>query len=747
MRKLAITLILVSIVSLFNVLGVATDDKTVKRAQFYIEEPVYGARPSTEVVVVQNDSLQVSGVKWTGKFDSKGCFVAKQKYSVSFNVTFRDGIDAVFPTNYSFVEFYLNKHKISAALRLEQGKKILVGSSYTVALPDNVVDITKVYTPEQADEIYPPLYAQKNGGDLIINEDLMRELNMLKSRYAPIDQVLDKPELRFSSAQRVLIDYPADQLNMSYSGAAMFSHPNAKEFWLSPEMDVNKFFLAFLGAKGNKEPHFAYGSEGATTWDFTLYVSDKTMPNGIEHADNKFVSRKLLKFRTLLYSGDVYEAFERAGKGEQVGREWCPGHEYTLKLMAPDRQVNNKTCIKTRWYYYSCRYCGKCEYNDKHIFATNELGETATDMSHIHSHVWARIIDPSHYVGENEHGDPVFVNTCINCGCDFRQFERYDAYMTAERYNYMYGANSEVPYEVMAEQRRKAWDSHGINHVLKATVEKPHPNSFAVKKEKMVSAKIDSWAINHVQYASQNDLVDLILLGDDYTRPITARQFCSVAVRMIEKITKMEIPVKSSGRNRKSDDVYVQKAFAASVLDNSTDFDPSATITREQMATYLYRALMYAREHSNMRFTQYESRLADYDDADMISAWAVEPMAFMNALGLVKAKTKTSIAPKDICSIQEVVQVAYHSLSAGDIGWYQCFKAGGMYPFYRNHGPITQTSYAVGDRVWVTAKDEKGWLSVIDPYNGLDTQVPIGDFRPIRVLKDDDAQLYQQCVL
>ena len=52
MRKLAITLILVSIVSLFNVLGVATDDKTVKRAQFYIEEPVYGARPSTEVVVV-----------------------------------------------------------------------------------------------------------------------------------------------------------------------------------------------------------------------------------------------------------------------------------------------------------------------------------------------------------------------------------------------------------------------------------------------------------------------------------------------------------------------------------------------------------------------------------------------------------------------------------------------------------------------------------------------------------------------
>ena len=59
MRKLAITLILVS-----------------------IEEPVYGARPSTEVTVVQNDSLQISGVKWTGKFDSKGCFVAKQKYSV-----------------------------------------------------------------------------------------------------------------------------------------------------------------------------------------------------------------------------------------------------------------------------------------------------------------------------------------------------------------------------------------------------------------------------------------------------------------------------------------------------------------------------------------------------------------------------------------------------------------------------------------------------------------------------------------
>lgn len=718
------------------IFGTQVYAQNIITAHFAFEEPVVGAKPSTSVKVLDNDSLVVSEVKWRGSFDSKGCFMAKEKYNLSLVVTPRRGVDMVFPSRYKYVKFYLNDHYLSAGLILEDGKKISTGWSFTIELPKHVVDVTKVYTQQQADELWPVLYAEKHGGDLIVNEALIQELGLQKSRQRPIDQILGREEMKYSAATRVLIDYPADKDCVAPSGASMFYHPNAKEFWLSPEMDLNVFLQSFFGARGNKEPLYAYNSNGGTTWDFTLYVSDKVLPEGLlslRSPSGASPSIRLRKFRTLLYSGDVYEAFERAGRGEKVGREWCPGHVYTDKIMTADRTVSNRSCLKTEWYYYSCRHCGKCEYNDRHIFATDVYGKTRDDLSGAMDHVWGRIIDPSHYVGVNVEGDPVYVNTCLICGNDYRQVERCDAYVTPQRFKYLTAAAMEISYEQYAEQCRKSWDSHVVKHMLKATVEHPHPCSFAVEAEKVVSAKVDPWAMNDVQYASQNDLVDLSLMGDDYTRPISRLQFCSVAVRFVEKLLERKLTADPAG-------------IFGDILGATSDSGQDAALTREQMAACMYRCLMYVREHSNMRFTPYESRLDTYEDANKLSSWAVEPMAFMNALGLVPAKTATTLDPGGICTVQEVLQVAFRSLSADDIGWYQCYKVPSMYPFYRNHGPITQTSYDLGDRVWVSAKDAEGWLSVIDPCNGLDRQVPVGDFRPIRVLKDTDDDLYYEYV-
>lgn len=90
--------------------------------------------------------------------------------------------------------------------------------------------------------------------------------------------------------------------------------------------------------------------------------------------------------------------------------------------------------------------------------------------------------------------------------------------------------------------------------------------------------------------------------------------------------------------------IYVRKAYAAGITTgtSATEFSPNAALTSQQMATFIYRAFMYVRDNSEIRYTIYDSALGNYMDHWQIADWAKEPMAFMNALGLIIG---TSVSP------------------------------------------------------------------------------------------------------
>lgn len=70
-----------------------------------------------------------------------------------------------------------------------------------------------------------------------------------------------------------------------------------------------------------------------------------------------------------------------------------------------------------------------------------------------------------------------------------------------------------------------------------------------------------------------------------------------------------------------------------------------------------------------------------------------------------------------------------------------------MYPYYWIPGAsLSQTSYSKGDRVWVTGIDTRddNRLIVVDPINGQPRRLGQGEFKPIKDLKDGDAELYYQ---
>lgn len=54
-------------------------------------------------------------------------------------------------------------------------------------------------------------------------------------------------------------------------------------------------------------------------------------------------------------------------------------------------------------------------------------------------------------------------------------------------------------------------------------------------------------------------------------------------------------------------------------------FGPNGTLTRQEMATFIYRTLMYVKNNSDIKYTIYGSKLGDYSDSSRLANWSKEP--------------------------------------------------------------------------------------------------------------------------
>ena len=278
---------------------------------------------------------------------------------------------------------------------------------------------------------------------------------------------------------------------------------------------------------------------------------------------------------------------------------------------------------------------------------------------------------------------------------------------------------------------------------------------------------MSEWAQNDVQWASQNGILDLNILGNDYTKPITRLQFTSVAVKLAETLLGSEISPAPGGTFADTDNEYALKAYASGITSgvSATEFNPNGTLTRQQMATFIYRALMYVRDNSDIRYTTYTPALEKYSDSWAIADWAKTSIGFMNAFGLGKGVSDTEISPDGKCTIEQAVAVANRSVNADEIGWYQVPLSTethlGDHTNERfhyaptEHAP-TQTAYHNSTRIWVDTpisgsqkasenpNKSEAYLTTIDPYIGSKAYVPKRDFKAIKDFKDTDVDDYNK---
>ena len=100
----------------------------------------------------------------------------------------------------------------------------------------------------------------------------------------------------------------------------------------------------------------------------------------------------------------------------------------------------------------------------------------------------------------------------------------------------------------------------------------------------------------------------------------------------------------------------VNWAAGTSVIDGVGDnrFAPESDITREQLATILYR---YAK---NMHLTDAsDAELSRFKDADTVSDWAAEAMVWAVANGLISGTSDTTLSPKDTATRAQFAQIMY----------------------------------------------------------------------------------------
>ena len=85
---------------------------------------------------------------------------------------------------------------------------------------------------------------------------------------------------------------------------------------------------------------------------------------------------------------------------------------------------------------------------------------------------------------------------------------------------------------------------------------------------------------------------------------------------------------------------------------SETTFGPNDSITREQMATILYRYARYKGYDVSKR-----ADLSAYADAASVSSWALEAMSWANATGLIRGRTETTLNPAATATRAEVATI------------------------------------------------------------------------------------------
>lgn len=490
----------------------------------------------------------------------------------------------------------------------------------------------------------------------------------------------------------------AETLGGSYS--TIF---NLKEVWLSPKVDAVKYVKDLNEATVDRLSkwgrHYMEQSTKLYTAKGTLFIPENA---GKAVLDCLALDATEPTYTIRTYRGDVFEA-QKAGVAA-TKLLTCTKHVFTAKIEAADRVCQYNTCKQPFKWFYSCKVCGKCERNKAHTFS----GGTGAEVLEWHS-MGEDIANDQAYIGVNAAGEHLYWKSCVYCGIS----HSYHMKHLVPRDQKMMGMDGTFEqYKAGMLENLKSTENMCL---LQTTL--PSDEMFILPRKS--EAKMSVWAQDGVNRALCDNLIDDTVLGNDYTKPVTREQLRSIMTLLVKEMSGKDASASAIGL----DDAALPK---------------SGSVTRQELAAYIHRTLLYLEQNSELAYSEYESRLPKYTDHTQIKEWAKEPMAFCNALEVIDPKTATTLAPNEVCTIELALTTAERATMAHRTGWYQAVSPGELEDFLspigeRNHYTFVST-FGNCDRIWAS-RVKNGmykFLPTTEPFTGARCYVDAQALHPIR---------------
>ena len=478
---------------------------------------------------------------------------------------------------------------------------------------------------------------------------------------------------------------------------------NLKEVWLSPKVDAVKYVkdlneatvdrLSKWGRRYMEQSTKLYTAKG------TLFIPESA---GKAVLDCLALDATEPTYTIRTYRGDVFEA-QKAGVAA-TKLLTCTKHVFTAKIEAADRVCQYNTCKQPFKWFYSCKVCGKCERNKAHTFS----GGKGAEVLEWHS-MGEDIANDQAYIGVNAAGEHLYWKSCVYCGIS----HSYHMKHLVPRDQKMMGMDGIFEqYKAGMLENLKSTENMCL---LQTTL--PSDEMFILPRKS--EAKMSVWAQDGVNRALCDNLIDDAVLGNDYTKPVTREQLRSIMTLLVKEMSGKDASAGAIGL----DDAALPK---------------SGSVTRQELAAYIHRTLLYLEQNSELAYSEYESRLPKYTDHTQIKEWAKEPMAFCNALEVIDPKTATTLAPNEVCTIELALTTAERATMAHRTGWYQAVSPGELEDFLspigeRNHYTFVST-FGNCDRIWASrvTNGMYKFLPTTEPFTGARCYVDARALHPIR---------------
>lgn len=192
-----------------------------------------------------------------------------------------------------------------------------------------------------------------------------------------------------------------------------------------------------------------------------------------------------------------------------------------------------------------------------------------------------------------------------------------------------------------------------------------YPSQYVPTNAELAAfTKPSSWAQAEISTAQAAGLIPELVNDPCWQGKATRLHFAQLAVRLAETATGETLPAAPASTFTDCTDLDVRKAYAAGIVNGTTatTFSPQNKLTREQLATMLWRAVDYIQTQTGENTLTAGGSLTGYTDAGQVSAYAKEAVAALAHHNIMQGTSGTTLSPKNDCTVEQSVVLAYRTL-------------------------------------------------------------------------------------